>query len=324
MSDSDDDATIGRPAVPGDGWAMGAVARRTGLGEHTLRAWERRFGFPRPQRLASGHRRYPDDQVVRLLLIARALAHGCRAGDVVPLPLERLRAVVRTCEDHDEQAPQLGERAWVDEVVTAARRLDPAAVVALLRLEAVRLGLPRFLRERLGPLLVEVGDGWTRETVAIRHEHLLSEQVDAFLRAERAALELRAGGRPVVLATLPGEAHLFGVHVAALEVVLRGRAVLVLGGQLPAGEVAAAAAAVGAAAVAVSVSLAAAPVATEALLAELRAALAPATRLWVGGGGAIALDLPAGADLVATLDALVAALAGLAAGEAQLPAREQR
>ena len=34
-------------------WPMGAVARRTGIGEHTLRAWERRFGFPAPHRLES-------------------------------------------------------------------------------------------------------------------------------------------------------------------------------------------------------------------------------------------------------------------------------
>ena len=67
-------------------WPMGAVTRRTGIGEHTLRAWERRFGFPTPIRLPSGHRRYSGDQVQHLLLIARALESGYRAGDIVPLP----------------------------------------------------------------------------------------------------------------------------------------------------------------------------------------------------------------------------------------------
>ena len=34
------------------------VARRTGLSIEQLRAWESRHGFPRPERLPNGHRRY--------------------------------------------------------------------------------------------------------------------------------------------------------------------------------------------------------------------------------------------------------------------------
>src|SRR5690242_11015954 len=37
---------------------IGDVAQRTGLSETLLRMWEERYGFPEPQRLASGHRRY--------------------------------------------------------------------------------------------------------------------------------------------------------------------------------------------------------------------------------------------------------------------------
>jgi len=43
---------------PPDGLPIGELARRTGVPVATLRAWEDRYGFPRPQRLAGGHRRY--------------------------------------------------------------------------------------------------------------------------------------------------------------------------------------------------------------------------------------------------------------------------
>ncbi len=36
------------------------------VGPSTLRAWERRFGFPNPQRSAGGHRAYPHGEVVAL------------------------------------------------------------------------------------------------------------------------------------------------------------------------------------------------------------------------------------------------------------------
>lgn len=43
---------------PQDGLSIGELARQTGVPAATLRSWEDRYGFPRPQRLAAGHRRY--------------------------------------------------------------------------------------------------------------------------------------------------------------------------------------------------------------------------------------------------------------------------
>jgi DICT domain-containing protein len=47
------------------------VARETGVPEGTLRMWETRYGFPDPERLPSGHRRYSDDDIVRVRQVAR-------------------------------------------------------------------------------------------------------------------------------------------------------------------------------------------------------------------------------------------------------------
>ena len=52
------------------------VARRTGLSPATLRIWEERHGFPRPERLPSGHRRYSAEEVERLLEVVRERDEG--------------------------------------------------------------------------------------------------------------------------------------------------------------------------------------------------------------------------------------------------------
>ncbi len=52
------------------------VARRTGLSPATLRIWEERYGFPRPERLPSGHRRYATEEVERLLEVVRERDEG--------------------------------------------------------------------------------------------------------------------------------------------------------------------------------------------------------------------------------------------------------
>lgn len=51
------------------GLSISTVAARTGVNVPVLRAWEQRFGFPSPERLAGGHRRYDDDDVARILRV---------------------------------------------------------------------------------------------------------------------------------------------------------------------------------------------------------------------------------------------------------------
>jgi DICT domain-containing protein len=54
-----------------DGLSIREVARETGVSEGTLRMWETRYGFPVPQRLPSGHRRYTNDDIVQVRQVAR-------------------------------------------------------------------------------------------------------------------------------------------------------------------------------------------------------------------------------------------------------------
>lgn len=59
-----------------NGLSIGDVAEATGLGDATLRAWERRYGFPVPSREPSGHRRYSVEDVERLLRVVEERDRG--------------------------------------------------------------------------------------------------------------------------------------------------------------------------------------------------------------------------------------------------------
>ena len=58
------------------GLTIGDVAARTGVSVTTLRAWEMRYGFPVPTRLASGHRRYRIEDVATIEQLERDRAGG--------------------------------------------------------------------------------------------------------------------------------------------------------------------------------------------------------------------------------------------------------
>ena len=58
------------------GMRIGELARRTGVGVSTLRAWERRFHFPVPERTPSGQRAYDESDIDRVDAVVRLVAEG--------------------------------------------------------------------------------------------------------------------------------------------------------------------------------------------------------------------------------------------------------
>lgn len=294
------------PEEAADLWPMGAVTRRTGLSDHTLRAWERRFGFPTPIRLPSGHRRYTGEQVQHLLLINRALACGHRAGDVVPLPKAHIESMVREGSPRpSESQTHVQQSDWIEHILRSALVFDEASIRMRMSADSAILGVQTFLRERAAPLIEKIGSGWARGDLGVRHEHFVSGILEEHLSELRVAFDAATKGRPVVLACLPDEMHGLGLQMVALEISAAGRRNVVLGAHTPIEEIVASADSLEAVAVGVSVSVFAPVRPTLAAVSDLRAQLSPQTKLWVGGGGAKMFDsLPQGTKKLVTLDEL--------------------
>ena len=67
---------------------VGELARRTGVSESTLRAWERRFGLLEPKRTAGRQRLYDDDDVARVAAVRRLVEEGL----TLPAAVARVRS----------------------------------------------------------------------------------------------------------------------------------------------------------------------------------------------------------------------------------------
>lgn len=78
------------------------VADRSGVNIATLRAWERRHGFPVPERHASGHRRFEDRDVDAIRQVVAARERG--------LSLDAAIAVVRQAEEPTDATVYAGLR----------------------------------------------------------------------------------------------------------------------------------------------------------------------------------------------------------------------
>jgi MerR family transcriptional regulator, light-induced transcriptional regulator len=169
--------------------SIAAVERDTGLSKDTLRVWERRYGFPAPQRDPVGERAYSLGDVEKLRIIKRLLDAGHRPGRIVTLPVVELQALADQTVD---QPVRNVEAALGSEDLRAQMALirghDPVGLRAALNFLLARFGVARFVNEVVGPLNAAVGDAWIRGQMEIFEEHMYTEVLQGVLRQAIAAI----------------------------------------------------------------------------------------------------------------------------------------
>lgn len=265
---------------------IAAVARDTGIGKDTLRVWERRYGFPQPERDERGERFYSAQQVARLRLIRRLLDQGHRPGRIVALPEHDLLAL----QPHDERQPAAAPAARAQsetrDYLSLVVHHDGDALAEAMSRDLLSRGLAAFVTEVVAPLTREVGEAWGRGELRVFEEHLYSEVTRRTLRAAFSMVPSRSGGpaRPrVLLSTFPQEPHELGLLMAEAMFTVAGCRCQSLGVQMPLPDIAAAARAHRADIVALSFSAVLNPNQVLDGLAELRAALPGEVEIWAGG-----------------------------------------
>jgi DNA-binding transcriptional MerR regulator/methylmalonyl-CoA mutase cobalamin-binding subunit len=292
-------------------YSLGAVVRLTGLSDHVLRAWERRYEAVRPQRTEGGTRRYRESDVERLRLLAAAVENGHPIGDIAQLPDAELR---RRVEEADA-----GPRPPLRAIVDALERLDAEAVERLLGMQLAALGGRRFLSSVVEPLLERVGELWEKGDLSVASEHLASTAVRNLLGGALRRVGAALQAPPILFTTLSGDRHELGALACAVVAAELGANAIYLGPDLPPGEIVTAARSTRAAVVAVGVSRYAPVRQREKAVRELHAALPRGIALWVGGAGSGDLRLPQGAEHVEDVDALERKVSLVAFRPAQPP-----
>ncbi len=286
--------------------SISAVERDTGLSKDLLRAWERRYGFPCPERDASGDRLYPPDQLERLRLIRRLVDAGQRPGRLVALSPEALRAAAdalsRRVEPAHGAAGQDTE-PLIEELLSLVRALRADTLRRTLSQACLRQGLGGFVIGTCAPLSQRIGEAWARGELQVYEEHVFTEALQSVLRAAIGALPVASSGPKVLLATVPGEAHGLGLLMAEAMLALEACVCTSLGTQTPVVDIAAAARAHPTDIVALSFSSCLPLGQVLSGLSELRARLPAGIALWAGGGSpALRRTLPEGVTAIHRLD----------------------
>ena len=300
-----------RPAL-----TISATERETGLGKDTLRVWERRYGFPQPDRDAHGERLYPASQVDRLRLLKRLMDLGHRPGRLMAASEEELQALFASAAQPLQQPAVDGPLQ--KQLLSLVKSHDVRQLRSALNQAMLRQGLQSFVAHTLSALNRAVGEAWMSGEFEIFEEHLYTEQVQALLRQAISTLPAPADGPRILLTTLPEEQHGLGLLMVEALMALDGATCISLGTQTPLFDIAMAARSQQADVVALSFSGAYPSRQVAPQVAQLRALLAQEIELWAGGAGVERLQPQPG---VHALPSILDAQEALAQWHAQKAAR---
>jgi DNA-binding transcriptional MerR regulator/methylmalonyl-CoA mutase cobalamin-binding subunit len=281
------------------------LVRQSGLRREQLYMWERRYGFPQPLRDHHGDRVYPVDQIEKLLIIQQLLKNGWRAGAVVALPLDELRA--RWVADRPQSDAPLAPDVALSVQLIGEHRIDELR--ELLAQALVKRGLRDFVLDILMPLNDAVGDGCVRGELRAFQQFRYAELAKRILRGASQNLRPAQSACRVLIATPPHDVNSLGLAMLEALLLCEGAQCVALGVGVPLQEIAAAAVAYKTRAVGLVFEHSHAAKVAAQQVRTLRAALPTAIELWATGRAAGLVPRPIeGTLLVADTRQLVEVL----------------
>jgi methanogenic corrinoid protein MtbC1 len=226
-----------------------AVLRETGLAADTLRAWERRYGLPTPQRTAGGHRLYSQYDIETIKWLIARQAEGLSISRAVDLwneqtasgldPLDRLGtpplagATPSGISPTQAAAPDSNLDALRNQWLDGCLRFDEARAEQTLNQAFSIYPVELVCTDLLQRGLVEIGAKWYENSASVQQEHFASalamRRLDSLLSA--APAPTRNG--VALIGCVAGEWHAFTPLLLALLLRRRGWNVVYLGANVP-------------------------------------------------------------------------------------------
>lgn len=221
------------------------VLNETGIAADTLRAWERRYGLPMPQRTAGGHRLYSQRDIETIKWLMKRQEDGLSISRAVDLWNEQIASGTDPLADLVQtisastmptqyQSPDTtldSLRAhWIEACLnfsesTAEQTLNQA--FSMFPVEVVCI-------EVLQKGMSEIGERWYQNQASVQQEHFASalamRRLDALLSASPAPTR----NQTVLVGCPPNEWHTLTPLLLALLLRRRGVNVIYLGANVPA------------------------------------------------------------------------------------------
>ena len=211
------------------GFTIKELETLSGIKSHTIRIWEQRYRFLKPERTATNIRTYSNEELKTLLTVALLNKYGYKISRIDAMaPEQRQQEVLHlpTGQAYDE--------ALVNSLIGTMIDMDIRGFEALLNRQVADRGINDTITSIVFHFLQKIGILWQTGRINPAHEHLVSNIIRQKLVAAIEELPLATNEQPLFLLLLPeDEHHELGLLYVFYLLRSKGLPVLYLGASVP-------------------------------------------------------------------------------------------
>ncbi len=214
-----------------------AVLKETGITADTLRAWERRYGLPMPERTPGKHRLYSSYDIETVKWLMKRQSEGLSISHAVELWRKQIASGADPLADSAKQAVmptnRLNLEATRSDWVNACCQFDTLKAEQILNEAFAVNSVELTCAEVMMRGLHEIGELWLKNRVSVQQEHFASAIAMRRLEALMNAAPAPSHPESILAACPPNEWHAFPTLLLSLFLRRRGWNVIYLGANVP-------------------------------------------------------------------------------------------
>lgn len=200
----------------------------SGIKAHTIRMWEQRYNFLKPQRSCTNIRYYSNEELKTILNIALLNKYGYKISHIDKMQPAEICEKIHALRD----AEAIQERI-VNELVREMVELQPEKFEATVNRYIKDNGTEKAITEIIFPFLEKIGILWQTGHIMPAQEHFVSNIIRQKLIVAIDSIPCNPQGKSCILFLPEGEHHELGLLFLCYLVKKQGARIMYLGANVP-------------------------------------------------------------------------------------------
>lgn len=201
----------------------------SGIKAHTIRIWEQRYSFLKPQRSKSNIRFYGNEELKTVLNIALLNKYGFKISHIDKMSPGEVREKIISLS----YAEAYQER-FINELLQYMVDLDISSFEETINVYVRSKGIDKTISQLIFPFLEKIGILWLSNHMNVAQEHLVTNIIRQKLIVGIENINVYTSGNKTTLLFLPeGEHHELGLLYLYYLLKTRDIQVLYLGANVP-------------------------------------------------------------------------------------------
>lgn len=206
------------------------LEKLTGIKDHTIRVWERRYALIKPGRTSTNRRRYSDNELRRIINITILYRNGFKISHIAKLSDQEIEEKVSIlANDTDRSDTQ------INTLIKLMIGFNETGINNLLNRSIINHGFEHTITEIVLPFLKRVGTMWQTGSIGVGTEHFITNIFRQRIISSIASLSnpVKKGSKKIILFLPEDEFHEIGLLFYSYIARKLGHEVLYLGQSTP-------------------------------------------------------------------------------------------